>query len=107
MYYVHIKDKVTDDPFPMYQNITELIEADGEAEAIFLEETVADQFPSRYFYTTDWKSNEQIELDITNYISKYTFDTFENCIYNLDDEFSYTKAHSFYMACLQHTGRNK
>lgn len=109
MYYVHIKDLVVDDPYPMYQNITELIEADGEAEQLFLEQTVAEQYPSQHFQAIDWKSDEVIDLDITDYVGQDAYDLFEKTMMHIDESetFSYTKVESYYRACLMHTCRRK
>ena len=107
MYYVHIKDMVMDDPYPMYQEFTELIEADGEAQDLFLEQTVADQCPSQYFTAIDWVSAETIDLNIVDYINQNTYDLFESCFMQLDEdeEVSYTKAHSMLIACIAQTSK--
>ena len=98
---------VMDDPYPMYQSMSELIEADGEAEELFLKQTVDEQYPSQYFQTIDWKSDETIDLDIADYINQNTYDLFEGAIMHIDESetFSYTKAESYYRACLAQTCR--
>ena len=107
MYMVQYRDKVVDDPFPMYEEYLELIEADGESEEIWLDMVVFDQYPSRYFKAVDTVSECEIQLDITDYISKKTFEMFSDCIYNIDETetFSYTKANSFLMACVEQNKR--
>lgn len=103
MYIIHIRDLVMDDPYPMYQNITELIEADGEAEQLFLEQVVADQYPSQHFHAIDWKSNDVIDLDIVDYIGQKAFNLFEKVILNTpeDEKISYEKANSWFIACVK------
>ena len=90
-----------------YRTESELIEADGEAEQLFLEQVVADQYPSQYFQAIDWKSNDVIDLDIADYINQNTYDLFEGAIMHIDESetFSYTKAESYYRACLAQTCR--
>ena len=107
MYVETWKEMVMDDPYPMYQSMSELIEADGEAEELFLQETVDNQYPSRYFTAIDWVSEYDIQLDITNYISKSTFELYENVFMNVDEneEVSLDKANSFLQACIQNTKR--
>ena len=92
-----------------YRTESELIEADGEAEQLFLEQVVAEQYPSQYFTAIDWKTEEVIDLDIADYINQNTYDLFESCIMGIDESetFSYTKAHSFYMAALAQSCRGK
>jgi hypothetical protein len=109
MYYTHTKYMVTDDPYPMYQTISELIEADGEAEELWLNEVVDNQCPTRYFTAVDWVSEEDIDLDITNYIGENTYTDFEQIIYNMDEDetFSYTKADSFLKACIAHNMKKR
>lgn len=101
MYIAHIKELVVSDPYPMYKTESELIEAVGEAEEFFLDNIVEDQYPSQYFRTIDDVSGDVITLDIADYIGQKTFNLFEQCIFNLteDEEITYTKAHSFFMAC--------
>ena len=104
MYYTHIRDLVTDDPFPMYQTVSELIEADGEAEELFLQETTENGYAERYFFAMDDVSQDEIELDITNYISVKAFQRFESVINNYTEdegELSRTKVESWYLACLK------
>ena len=104
MYYTHIRDLVTDDPFPMYQTVSELIEADGEAEDLFLQETVNNGYVNRFVYVIDEKSRELIKLNITDYIGDKAFQRFESVINNYteeDGELSRTKIESWYLACLK------
>ena len=105
MYYVHTKELLVDDPFPMYENQSELIEADGEAEELFLNRTVDDQYPSQTFIAIDWVSGDDIELDIADYIGQDTYDMYESIFYNMDESetFSYTKADSFLQACIMYS----
>jgi len=102
MFYVHTKDLVTDDPFPMYQTYSELIEADGEAEKIFLDEVVNNGYAERYFNVTDDVSEDMIELDITFYIGDKAWTAFEKTINNYTEDegdLTYTKANSWFIAC--------
>ena len=104
MYYTHIRDLVTDDPFPMYQTVSELIEADGEAEDLFLQETVNNGYVNRFVYVIDEKSRELIKLNITDYIGDKAFQRFESVINNYTEdegELSRTKVESWYLACLK------
>jgi hypothetical protein len=109
MYYTHVKDMVTDDPYPMYQTISELIEADGEAEELWMQEVVDNQYPTRYFTAIDWVSEDNIDLDITDYIGEKVYTSFESVIYNMDEgeEFSHTKADSFLKACIAHNMKKR
>ena len=91
------------EPHLGYQYESDLIEADGEAEAEWLCQIVDNQFPYKHFTLIDWVSEDSIDLDITDYIGKRVYDNFEECIYNLDEKaFSFIKADSFLKACLQH-----
>ena len=104
MYYVHTKELIVDDPYPMYENQSELIEADGEAEEAWMQVVVDDQYPTRNFSVIDWKSDEQIDLDIADYLGEKTYNLFEQCIFNLGEEdFSEVKANSFLQACIMHS----
>jgi hypothetical protein len=109
MYYTHTKELIVDDPYPMYQTMSELIEADGEAEELWMQEVVDNQFPTRYFTAIDWVSEDDIDLDITNYIGEKVYTSFENVIYNMDEgeEFSHTKADSFLKACIAHNMKKR
>lgn len=100
MYYVHTKDLVVDDPYPMYQNISELIEADGEAEELFLQECQYNGYAERCFTAIDYVSDEDIQLDITDYIGEKSFKVFEKCLENTDEEeeLSMAKLNSWYIA---------
>ena len=104
MYYVHTKDLVMDDPYPMYQMISELIEADGEAEDFFLQEVADDGYVKQCFTVIDDVSGDDIELDITDYMGNKAFNTFEKLINNYTEEegeLSLTKVNSWYLACLK------
>lgn len=92
-----------------YRTESELIEAEGEAEQLFLEQVVAEQYPSQYFHAIDWKSNEVIDLDIADYINQNTYDLYEKTMMHIDENetFSYTKAESYFYACLAQTSRRK
>lgn len=104
MYYTHTTYKVMSGE-PHLGSIPEsdLIEADGEAEDLFLQNTVDNGYVERYFTAIDDRSDMDIELDITDYIGSSTLHLFENVIDNLseDEELSYIKANSFYLACLK------
>ena len=104
MYYVHTKHKTMEgEPHLGYQYESDLIEADGEAEAEWMQQVVDDQFPSQHFTVIDWKSEDEINLDITDYLGQRVYRDFEECIFNLEEEeFSAVKADSFLKACLQH-----
>lgn len=103
MHFIHIKDLVTNDPFPMYQTVSELIEADGEAEDLFLQNTVDNGYVEKIFFTPDDVSSEMIEIDITDYICDKKFELFESVIMNSDERenLSATKIESYYMACVK------
>ena len=92
-----------DDPYPMYQMISELIEADGEAEELFLDECVANGYAEQCFTAIDYVSDEDIQLDITDYIGQKAFDRFDKALMHLDEdeELSYTKANSWYIASIK------
>jgi hypothetical protein len=110
MYYTHTKYKVMEgEPHLGYITESELIEADGEAEALWLNEVVDNQCPTRHFTAVDWVSEEDINLDITDYIGENTYILFENVIYNMDEgeEFSHTKADSFLKACIAHNMKKR
>jgi len=110
MYYVHTKYKTMEgEPHLGYQIESDLIEADGEAEELFLNQTVRDQCPSQNFIAIDWVSGDDIELDIAGYIGQGTYDLFEKCIYNTPEDkvLSYIKAESYYKACIAHTSRRR
>lgn len=110
MYYVRTKyPTMSGEPHLGYQVEEDLIEADGEAEVLFLMKVVYDQCPSQYFTAIDWVSDETIDLDIADYIGQNTYNLFESCFMQLDEDYevSYTKAESMYLACIQHTSRRK
>jgi hypothetical protein len=97
------------EPHLGYITESELIEADGEAEELWLDEVVDKQDPTRYFTAIDWVSEDDIQLDITHYIGRNTYTLFENVIYNMDEgeEFSHTKADSFLKACTAHNMKKR
>ena len=109
MYVRYYREKVTDDPRPMYQNCSELIEADGEVLDLFIIRTVREQYPTQKLIAIDWVNGDEIDLDIADYIGQGTFDTYENIFYNMDESetFSHVKADSFLKACIQNTRRKK
>ena len=108
MYYTHTKYKVMEgEPHLGYITESELIEADGEAEELWLDEVVDKQDTTRYFTAIDWVSEDDIQLDITHYIGRNTYTLFEQVIYNMDEEFSHTKADSFLKACIAHNMKKR
>lgn len=109
MYYVTTKYKTMEgEPHLGYQYETDLIEATGEAEEAWMQAVVDDQYPTRYFSVIDWKSDEQIDLDITDYLGERVYQSFEDCIFNLgEEEFSEVKANSYLMACVKHDRRRR
>lgn len=102
MYIKEFRDMVVDDPYPMYQVERELIEADGEAEAIWKDEVIYLCYAEKHFYAIDDHSNEKIELDITDYIGDKVFDRFSSVLMHLEEEevLSSAKFDSWYLACL-------
>lgn len=93
-----------DDPYPMYQTYSELIEADGEAEEMFLEKTVDEGYAERYFFALDDISQDEIELDITDYMGNKAWATFEKAVNNYTEEegeLTYPKIDSWYRACIK------
>lgn len=108
MYYVHTKYKTMEgEPHLGYQIESDLIEADGEAEELFLQQTVDNQWPEQNFIAIDWVSEDEIYLDIADYINQNTYDLFAKIIEDQEQEFSYTKAHSYYWACIRQTSRRR
>jgi len=110
MYYTHTRYKVMEgEPHLGYITESELIEADGEAEALWLTEVVDNQCPSRYFSAIDWVSEDQIHLDITDYIGEKNYTSFEGIIYNMDEDesFSMVRADSMLKACIAHNKRKR
>lgn len=88
---------------PCYRTESELIEADGEAEELFLQQCVDNQEVNQMFTAIDDYSEEQIELDITDYIGQKAFVLFDKCVTGMDEgvHISYTRMHSMYMACVR------
>ena len=88
---------------PCYRTESELIETDGEAEELFLQQCVEHQEVDQMFTTIDDYSEEQIELDITDYIGQKAFDLFDKCVTGMEEGvyISHTRMNSMYQACVR------
>ena len=85
---------------PYYE--TDLIVADGEAEAIYLDEVVRNGYAERCFMAIDDVSQDTIDLEITMFIKEKAYNIFEKLINNYteeDGDLTYTKANSWFIAC--------
>jgi len=85
---------------PYYE--TDLIVADGEAEAIFLEDVVNKGYVEQCFMAIDDISQDTIDLEITMFIKEKAYNSFEKLINNYteeDGDLTYTKANSWFIAC--------
>ena len=80
---------------------TDLIEAEGEAENLFLEEVTRNQYVEQNFTAIDEVSEYEIGLDIVDYIGQKAYNTFESIANNTEEyaDLSYTKLDSWYKAC--------
>ena len=110
MYVRYFRDKIVDDPYPMYQELSELKEEPGEAIEAWLQTIEYEQYPSERFTVQDSYNDEDIQLDIIDYICQETYDYFAEIVYRAYDEeetLSHTKLHSFFLACVQNSRRKK
>jgi hypothetical protein len=103
MYIIEYKDMVVDDPYPMYQIETELIEAEGEAQDEWVNITADNGYPDRSFTMIDDISEEDIELDIVDYIGHKAYDLIDSIVLNMgeDEELTYTKLNSWLIASIR------
>ena len=104
MYYIHTTYPIMRGE-PHLGSVVESdrIEADGEAEAIFLDNCQHWGYAERHFTAIDDISEYDIELDIVDYIGEKAFNAFAGTfIYaDEDEELSRTKINSRYIACLK------
>jgi len=103
------KELIVSDPHKMYQYDYELIEALGEAEEIFLKSVVETKEVQRYFIAIDDCNNDEIPLDIADYIGESAYNLFDNAVSKLDKGYTltYDKASSMYLACIKESRKNK
>ena len=59
---------------------SELIEEEGEAIEYFIDRVVSDGLAEKNFTVNDELSDEDIDIDITDYIGDETFNTFKEAI---------------------------
>jgi len=82
MYKKHTVFKGDDWNYPAGYSVeeSELIEDEGEAIEYYLERVVADGLADKTFTVNDEYSDEEIYIDITDYIGDETFNTFRDTI---------------------------
>jgi len=81
---------------------TDLIEAEGEAFDLFLTQCEQDGYASREFVAIDYVTEDDIQLDIVDYIGEDKFKVFEKTLENFteeDGELTRTKIDSWFIAC--------
>lgn len=104
MYYTHTRYMVIDGE-PQLGSIveSELIEAEGEAEDEWLNITSDNGYTERYFTMIDDISDEDIELDITDYIGEKAYKLIDSIVLNMgeDVELTKTKLNSWLIASIR------
>lgn len=83
---------------------TDLIEAEGEAQELFLDQCEQYGYADRMFVAIDDISAWDIQLDIVDYIGQEKFNRFEKTLENYtedDGELTRTKIDSWFKACME------